>query len=193
MIRLNKTVYITGLGGQGVIVFGNILADLAHKSGYKVKQLQTINLAMRLGQVQTTVKFGEKVYSPMAMKDSCDYIIAFEKLEALRSIDFLKDGGTIFINDLEIKPMSEVIGLEKYPKNIIELINKKTKNIHLLNANNAAEQIGNSKTMNIVMLGAVSNILKLTGYEEILKEHVPAKFYDLNIKAFELGKQLIKS
>lgn len=188
---MNKTVYITGLGGQGVIVFGNILADLAHKSGYKVKQLQTINLAMRLGQVQTTVRFGDEVHSPMAMKNGCDYIIAFEKLEALRSIDYLKDGGTIFINDLEIKPMSEVIGLEKYPNNILELINKKTNNIHLINANKEAEKLGNSKTMNIVMLGAVSKIIELTGYADILSQHVPSKFYDLNIKAFETGKQLI--
>lgn len=188
---MNKTVYITGLGGQGVIVMGNILADAANELGYEVKQLQTINLAMRLGPVQTTVRYGEKVNSPMVYKNSADIIIGFEKLEAARAIDLLKEDGHIFINDLEIKPMSVVLEMEKYPENLDAIIEKKTGNIHYLDAGGIAEKAGTIKAMNIVMLGALSKVINFDNMEDIIKKHVPSKYIDLNLKAFNYGKELI--
>ncbi len=188
---MNKSALITGLGGQGVILFGNIFADFAHSIGHNVKQLQTINLAMRMGPVQTTVRFGEQVYSPMAYKKSCDYIIAFEKLEALRSIDYLKDDGVVLVNDLSIKPMSVVLDMEKYPQDIIEALNDRTKAVHVINANEIAFNIGNEKTVNIIMLGAFSKLLGYDGLLEFVKTRVPKKYIDLNIAAFKAGREQI--
>jgi indolepyruvate ferredoxin oxidoreductase beta subunit len=132
---------------------------------------------------------GEKVYSPIIEKGEADIIIAFEQLEALRWADYLKEGGKLLINEQKISPMPVIIGKEKYPQNIMEELKKSFKNVISLDAFKIAKDCGNIKAVNTVLLGLLAKSINIDKevWIEALKEIVPQKALDVNLKAFEEG------
>lgn len=187
MQKLN--IMIVGVGGQGTLLASRVLGNVAMKKSYDVKVSEVHGMAQRGGSVVTYVKLADKVYSPIVEKGQADIILAFEELEALRWVEYLKPDGTIFINEQKIDPMPVIIGKAKYPDGIINKIKKELKNVVTVNALEIAKKCGNIKAVNMVLIGIMA---KTTGIEkevwiESMKEVIPERFIDVNLKAFEEG------
>jgi len=185
---MNKSIMIVGVGGQGTLLASRIIGNLAIKLGYDCKVSEVHGMSQRGGTVITYVKYGDKIYSPIIDKGEADIILAFEKLEAYRALSFVKKDGEMVINDTEIEPMPVITGAMEYPKDIINKIESKVK-VHKLDCLKLAIEAGNAKTQNVVLLGAFAKELdiKYENWIEVLKETVPSKAIDVNLKAFELG------
>ncbi|CAH2214884.1 indolepyruvate oxidoreductase subunit beta [Tepidibacter aestuarii] len=184
-----KNVLLVGVGGQGIILASKVLSSGLIDSGYDVKMSEVHGMAQRGGSVTTQVRYGKKVYSPIIGKGQADIIVAFERVEALRWLEYLKPGGKIVINDYAIPSATVLSGKEKYPENIIEKIEAKYDDVIAIDAADEAIALGNIKAQNIIMLGG---LIKSLGIEEIdwdkaLKDNVKEKFVDLNMKAIKKG------
>ncbi|WP_099188354.1 indolepyruvate oxidoreductase subunit beta [Tepidibacter mesophilus] len=184
-----KNVLLVGVGGQGIILASKVLSSGLIDAGYDVKMSEVHGMAQRGGSVTTQVRYGEKVYSPIIGKGQADIIVAFERVEALRWLEYLKPGGKIVINDYAIPSATVLSGKEKYPENIIEKIEAKYDDVTAIDAANEAILLGNIKAQNIIMLGG---LIKSLGIEEIdwdkaLKDNVKEKFVELNMKAIKKG------
>lgn len=180
---------IVGVGGQGTLLASKILGNVAMKRNYDVKVSEVHGMAQRGGSVVTYVKFAPKVYSPIIEKGEADIILAFEELEALRWIDYLKENGKIIINRQVINPMPVIIGKAKYPENIVEKIKAAVSNTVAVDALPIAKECGNIKAVNVVLLGllARSTDIEKNLWVEAIGEVVPRKLLDVNLKAFEAG------
>ncbi|MCX7923232.1 MAG: indolepyruvate oxidoreductase subunit beta [Clostridia bacterium] len=187
MEKLN--IMLVGVGGQGTLLASRVLGAVALKKSFDVKVSEVHGMSQRGGSVVTYVKFGSKVYSPLVEKGDADIIMAFEQLEALRWVEYLKDGGKMLINDQKINPMPVIIGKAKYPENIIEKVKENYNNIVSIDALKLAKECGNIKAVNIVLLGlmAKSTHIEKDVWIEAIKEVVPQKVLDINLKAFEAG------
>jgi indolepyruvate ferredoxin oxidoreductase beta subunit len=185
----NTSIMIVGVGGQGTLLTSRILGSVALSQGFDAKVSEVHGMSQRGGSVVTYVKMAEKVYSPTIEKGEADMLLCFERLEALRWIDYAKKDATIIINDQRIDPMPVILGTEQYPEGIIEAIQKDYKNVVVVSALEMAKACGSIKAVNIVMIGVLA---KLSGIEksfwlEAIKENVKPKFIEMNLKAFEMG------
>jgi indolepyruvate ferredoxin oxidoreductase beta subunit len=187
-----KSILFVGVGGQGIILASKILTEGLVKFGYDVKMSEVHGMAQRGGSVTTQVRFGEKVYSPLIGLGEADVVVAFEKVEAARWLSYLKQGGTLVVNDYEIYPQAVLTGQEVYPDDVIEKLKEKVENVKVFNAADVAMEIGNIKTQNIVLLGALIKALGLEDldWEEVVKEHLPEKLQEINIKAIKAGMNI---
>ena len=185
-----KNIMIVGVGGQGTLLTSRILGGLAIGAGYDVKLSEVHGMAQRGGSVVTFVRYGENVYEPIVEEGQADIIIAFEKLEAMRYAHFLKKDGALIINDWRIDPMPVVIGAAEYPENIIENL-KKEYNVYSVNATEEAKQLGNSRVFNLIVLGVAAKHMDFSQqqWHDVIKNTVPPKTVELNIKAFNVGYQ----
>ncbi len=183
-------IVVAGVGGQGILLTSNILAQVAFEHGYEVKKSEVHGMAQRGGSVVSEVRFGRKVYSPLIKKGEADFLLGMEKLETLRFIPYLKPEGLIIVNNLEIPPLGVTLGEEKYPDNIYTLLKKRTSRIIKVNALQIASKVGNLKTMNVVLLGVLSCFLPFSpsAWKKVIERRVPAKSLDDNLKAFEQGR-----
>lgn len=189
---MTKSILFVGVGGQGIILASKILTEGLVRFGYDVKMSEVHGMAQRGGSVTTQVRFGEKVYSPLIGLGEADVVVAFEKVEAARWANYLKDGGTIVINDYEIYSLPVLIGQESYPEKVIENMKEKIEHVKVFNAADVATELGNIKTQNIVLLGALIKALELDNldWEEVIKESLPEKMHEINIKALRAGMEI---
>lgn len=185
----NVSIMIVGVGGQGTLLTSRVLGAAAVKAGYDVKVSEVHGMAQRGGSVITYVKIGDSVNSPIIEKGEADILLCFEKLEALRWINYAKKDGIVIVNDQRIDPMPVIIGKEKYPEQITSDITLNKSNVYIIDALKAAYKLGNIKALNIVMVGflAKSTDIKKEIWYEAICETVKAKFIDLNLKAFDEG------
>ena len=148
-------------------------------------------MAQRGGSVSTQVRFGKKVYSPLIEKGNADVIVSFEKSEAARWLPFLKKDGYLVVNDYEIHPVPVLIGQEKYPEDVNGRLKNTVENTIIVNAAKIAEELGNIKAQNVVLLGALLKALKLDNidWNEVLEGVVPSKAIELNKKALIKGME----
>jgi len=183
---------IVGVGGQGTLLASRILGAVALKKNYDVKVSEVHGMSQRGGSVVTYVRLGEKIHSPLVEKGEADIIISFEQLESMRWAEYLKCGGKFIVNEQKIDPMPVIIGKAKYPENIIEKIKDNCKETIVVDALGIAKKSGNIKTVNTVLLGvlAKSTSIEKEVWLEALKETVPSRFLDVNMKAFEEGYSL---
>ena len=186
---MTNSTMIVGVGGQGTLLASRILGNVAIRGGFDVKVSEVHGMSQRGGSVVTYVRYGDKVASPIIGINAADTILAFEELEAYRNIEYLKDGGTLIVNTQNISPMPVVIGAAEYPENIVEKIKAKGINIVAIDALSLAKEAGNSKAVNVVLIGVMAKTSEVSydTWIEVLKETVPPKFLELNIKAFDLG------
>jgi len=192
----SKTINIVtcGVGGQGVLLFTDILADVAMQAGLDVKKSEVHGMAQRGGSVVSQLRFGERVFSPLIEETTADFVVGFEKLETLRYIHFLSEKGRVLVDTLEISPMPVLTGAAEYPKDVIERIKARARNVYVFDAFNKAKELGETRTQNVVMLGAASRFLKFPYelYKAAIEKNVKTKFVELNLKAFEQGRKLVK-
>ena len=184
----NVNIMVVGVGGQGTLLTSRIIGKTALKAGYDVKLSEVHGMAQRGGSVVTFVRYGEKVYEPVVEEGSADVLIAFERLEALRYAHFLKKDGVIIVNDCRIDPMTVVIGASEYPENIIENLEKEHK-IYSIDGGAIANELGNSKVLNSVVLGLAAKHIGFTKEEwlDVISKTVPQKTIEINEKAFLKG------
>ena len=185
-------IVICGVGGQGIILASDVLCHAAFLEGFDVKKSEVHGMAQRGGSVITHVRFGKKVYSPLIEEGTADCILAFEKLEALRYIDYLKQGGPVIVNNREIPPMSVLVDQATYPQDL----NRKLRRlgaVNFIDATNIALELGNIRVVNIILLGVLSTFLdfKKEFWIKAISGNVKEKFVDLNITAFNRGRELV--
>lgn len=185
----NLNIMIVGVGGQGTLLASRVLGNVALKMDSDVKVSEVHGMSQRGGSVVTYVKFGKKVYSPLIEPGEADVILAFERLEALRWAEYLKDGGTILVNEQRIDPMPVIIGKAKYPEEIIEKLKARNINTMTIDALKIAKECGNIKAVNVVLLGLLAKSIDTDKqlWLDAIREVVPAKALDVNVKAFEAG------
>jgi indolepyruvate ferredoxin oxidoreductase beta subunit len=183
-------VLLVGVGGQGTILATRVLAGVLMQEGYDVKMSEVHGMSQRGGSVVTFVRYGDKVNSPLVEKATADLILAFEKLEALRYLPYLKPEGTLVVNDLAILPAPVLLGKAEYPYNALDILGQKVKDLVVVDAAKLAEEkTGNARTQNIVLLGALAKRLGLAPgtWEKAVSENVPPQTVDANLKAFWAG------
>ena len=188
---MTKSIMIVGVGGQGTLLASRILGRLLMNKGYDVKMSEVHGMSQRGGSVVTYVKYGEKVYSPVIDKGEADIILSFEILEAARWAENLKKGGVIISNNRKTNPMPVITGAAKYPENLEEKIRALGIDLIAFDALSPALEAGSDKAVNLVLLGKLSNYFEFSKeeWEEVIKETVPEKFREMNLKAFNLGRE----
>ena len=184
----NKNIMVVGVGGQGTLLTSRIIGKTALNSGIDVKLSEVHGMAQRGGSVVTFVRFGDKVREPVVEEGNADILISFEQLEALRYAHFLKKDGKIIVNDCKIEPMTVVTGVAKYPENIIETLKSKHE-VTVIDGIKVAKELGNSKVLNSVVLGAAAKQIGFNKEEwvSVIEKTVPAKTIEINVKAFNKG------
>ena len=176
---MTKNIMIVGVGGQGSLLASKLLGHLLLSEGYDVKVSEVHGMSQRGGSVVTYVRFGEKVYSPIIDKGEADFIVSFEKLEAARYVEYLRPDGRIVVNTQEIDP-----------ENLIEKMEALGIKVDAMDCLSLAEEAGSSKAVNIVLMGRLSKYfdIPVEKWQKAIEECVPAKFVELNHKAFALGR-----
>ncbi len=185
-----KNIMIVGVGGQGSLLASKLLGHLLLAQGYDVKVSEVHGMSQRGGSVVTYVRYGERVYSPVIDLGEADYIVSFEILEAARWLPYLRKGGQIVTNTQQIDPMPVITGAAKYPENLSEKLKASGAKVDCLDCLALAEEAGSSKAVNIVLLGRLSHYFDLPeeAWMASLEANVPAKFLEMNKKAFRLGR-----
>ncbi len=181
-------IVLVGVGGQGTLLASKILGALALQLNYDVKVSEVHGMAQRGGSVVTYLRIGEGVCSPLVETAMADYVIAFEQMEAMRALPYLKAGGTVITNTQKISPMPVVMGTAKYPEDLIEQLEAKARVIKM-DALAMAEQAGEARAVNLVLLGALCREMgsDKAAWEKAIAACVKEKLLAVNLKAFELG------
>ncbi|MBQ9956531.1 MAG: indolepyruvate oxidoreductase subunit beta [Ruminococcus sp.] len=185
-----KSIMIVGVGGQGSLLASRLLGNVLLAQGYDVKVSEVHGMSQRGGSVVTYVKYGDKVYSPVIEKGEADAVISFELLEAARSLPYLKKGGHLITSTQKIDPMPVITGVAEYPSELEEKIKAAGAELVAVDALALAEQAGTAKASNVVLMGVLASKMDFADelWQKAIEECVPAKFLELNKKAFELGK-----
>jgi len=197
MSNTGKTtnIFLSGVGGQGTILAGNILGQVMLHAGYDVKKAEVHGMAQRGGDVTTHFRFGERVYSPLIKQGDVDFLVSFELLEALRYMNWVKPEGKVIINNHAILPPAVNLGKMEYPRNVEKTFRKRFKqNVWMVNGYGIAKEIGNSQAANIVLLGALSAFfpgISKNQWVDAITETLPAKLHEINIKAFDEGRSSV--
>ncbi|MBN1614298.1 MAG: indolepyruvate oxidoreductase subunit beta [Deltaproteobacteria bacterium] len=186
-----ESILLAGVGGQGIIRASDILCMVAVAAGLDVKKSEVHGMAQRGGCVTSHVRYGEKVYSPLARKGDVDLLVSFEKLETLRYLDYLKKAGAVIANMEELYPPSVNTGDAAYPDSIDAELRQRCRSVKLVDAGKIAKAAGNIRTVNTVLLGVLAPYLdfEIDLWKKILQEAFPAKILDENLKAFDLGRK----
>jgi indolepyruvate ferredoxin oxidoreductase beta subunit len=184
-----KSILICGVGGQGILTASDLLSDVLLLAGFQVKKSEVHGMSQRGGDVISTVRYGDEVFSPLPALRETDYILAFEKLEALRNINYLSQKGIVLVNDFEWQPLPVAAGFEKYPQDIIEKLKKLAGELVLIPATRLAGELGNEKASNVILIGLLASRMDIDKnlWLEVIRQKVPPRFIDLNLKAFESG------
>ena len=188
---MTTNVMIVGVGGQGTLLASKILGRLLLEQGYDVKVSEVHGMSQRGGSVVTYVRFGEKVYSPIIDKGEADYIVAFEKLEAARWLEYLRPGGQVITNLQQTDPMPVITGAMNYPQDLVEKMEALGVNVDAIDALALAEEAGSAKAVNLVLMGRLSKYFAIPeeSWMKSLEACVPARFLEMNRKAFALGRK----
>ncbi|MGI9953420.1 indolepyruvate oxidoreductase subunit beta [Moorellaceae bacterium AZ2] len=192
MNREVTSVLLVGVGGQGTVLAGRVLARAAMSLGGEVKVSDIHGMAQRGGSVVTQVRFGPKVYAPVVEAGTADYLVAFEKLEAYRWLSYLKPQGVLIVNNQEIPPLPVLTGAATYPTGLLEALGQRVGNMIVVEALEEARRAGSVKAVNVVLLGVLARRLPIAraAWEESLAASVPAQLCEINLKAFDVGWQL---
>ncbi len=185
-------VLVVGVGGQGILLAGEILAKVALNAGYDVKRSEVHGMAQRGGSVNSQVRFGEVVPSSIIPTGEVDILLSFEKLEPLRWMPFCNKKTVALVNDQQIHTLTTATSLQEYPENVNEELSSKFKNLHLVPARDMAEELGNLRVVNVILLGLMSKQLQFPreAWIDALTERLPKKILDVNMRAFAAGEAL---
>ena len=184
-------VLMTGVGGQGIILASDILSEVMMRAGMDVKKSEIHGMAQRGGSVMSHVRFAEKVYSPIIPQGECDILISFEELETARYLSYLNSGTKVIINRFRLSPPSVIAGKDTYP-DVLPLIENVTKNVRIVEGSSTANEIGNPRGVNIILMGVLSKLLEPSEklWTETLNDMIAEKIRKKNIEGFMKGRAL---
>ncbi|MCX6553583.1 MAG: indolepyruvate oxidoreductase subunit beta [Candidatus Aminicenantes bacterium] len=184
-----KSILICGVGGQGILTASDLLSDVLLLAGFQVKKSEVHGMSQRGGDVISTVRYGDEVFSPLPALGETDYILAFEKLEALRNVNYLSKKGIMLVNDFEWQPLPVASGREKYPQLIETQLKKLAGKVVLIPATRLAIELGNEKASNVILIGLLAAHMEIDQqlWIDAIGKKVPPRFKELNLKAFEAG------
>ena len=191
-----QDILMVGVGGQGIVLASDILGDVALAMGLDVKKTDTLGMAQRGGSVTSHLRIGKKVWSPLISPKEADILLAFEKLEAARWVNYVRPSGIVIINNLAIPPLSISLGTQKYPADgdITASFKQRTTHIHMLDGSQEAGNIGDVRTLNVFMLGFLSLLIPISIEQAVWKEGIarrlPEKLLSMNLRAFEKGREI---
>ncbi len=185
---------LAGVGGQGILLAADLVALAGLEMGLDVKKSEIHGMAQRGGSVSSQVRWGERVHSPLIVPGEVDYLLSFERLEALRYADTLRPGGTILINDYRISPVSVTSGTDVYPALADEERAYTGIAHHYIPAMAIAQELGNPRVNNVVLLGALAALLDIPEnvWFNVIASRVPERFVALNQKAFAAGQAFLR-
>ena len=191
---MKKTdILMTGVGGQGVILASDALAEIAMQAGCDVKKSDSLGMSQRGGSVVSHLRMGDRVFSPTIRKGEADFLLAFERLEGARWADYLHEGSIAIINDLAIPPLSVVGGASAYPSTaeVEEILREYADQLYIIPGTQIAQEMGNPQVLNVLLVGFLSVFLDIEekSYIEDLSQRVPQKVLELNLKAFARGRE----
>jgi indolepyruvate ferredoxin oxidoreductase beta subunit len=191
MLDETTSILMVGVGGQGIVLASDVLAQAASYAGHDVKKSEVHGMSQRGGSVSSDVRFGQRVHSPRTAPGDVDYLVAFEKLEALRYLHYLAPAGTLIVNDQEILPSTVTSGAAEYPPDIIERIAARSRHVEIIPALEMARDAGNTRAANTALLGALSRHLDipLAAWKRALTDRVPAKALDVNVEVFKAARR----
>lgn len=188
------SLMFAGVGGQGSLLIAELTSLAAVSAGYDTKQTEVHGVSQRGGSVETHVRFGEKVHSPIVTPGEANAVVGLEKLEALRFAHYVnpKDG-VILVNDYELIPGSVTNAEKIYPHETIDFLKSKGLHMIALPASKTARELGDGRMANVILLGALSNLLPISHeiWEKTLRLRIPARFLEGNLKAFQTGKEMM--
>jgi len=189
--RKPVNVLIVGVGGQGVLLASEVLAEAASSAGFDVKKSEVHGMAQRGGSVISHLRYGRTVHSPLISRGRADILVSFEKLETLLYLDYLHRDSWALVNDQEINPLPVGTGKALYPAGIVKLLGREGVQCKMIDGHGLAERAGNPRTVNSVILGVLSKFLTfgLDTWRDALGRHVPERYRDVNITAFDLGRR----
>lgn len=184
-----QNIMIVGVGGQGTLLTSRILGGITQAAGYDVKISEVHGMAQRGGSVVTYVRYGRKVSEPIVEEGQADVLIAFERLEALRYVHFLKKDGVLIVNDQRMDPMTVVTGMAEYPEDIIDRLKARHARVVVIDAMAEAQKLGNARVFNTVIIGLAARRMNFekAAWLKVISSTVPVKTVELNLKAFEAG------
>lgn len=191
---MTKSIMLVGVGGQGTILASKLLTIGLMEAGYDVKMSEIHGMSQRGGSVSSQVRYSDdNVYSPVIEIGGADMIVSFEKMEALRYLKYLKPEGKVVVNNYRLNSVSTLVGKFEYKEEEIDSELKRL-NAKIIDAAQKAEELGNAKVMNVILLGSLIKSMKLEkiDWEDIIRKNVKEKFADLNIKAFRVGMDLVE-
>jgi indolepyruvate ferredoxin oxidoreductase beta subunit len=190
-----KGILLAGVGGQGILRASDILCSVFMAAGLDVKKSEVHGMAQRGGCVISHVRYGEKVHSPLAKKSDIDILVSFEQMDTFRYLDYVKESGTVIINADKIYPPAVNLGESIYPSNVVEMIRPFFTKVVPIDATALAVRAGNIRTVNTVLLGAISYCLPppLEIWEKTLCESFSSQIVNINLDAFRLGRNMLEA
>jgi indolepyruvate ferredoxin oxidoreductase beta subunit len=187
-----KSILLAGVGGQGVLRASDIMCMAIMEAGLDVKKSEVHGMAQRGGCVTSHVRYGNKVYSPLAKLGSINLLVAFEKMEALRYLNYLTKDATIIVNAEEIYPPAVNLGDVLYPDDVISFLKSNYKQVKEIDATALAKQAGNVKAANVVLLGTISTLMDIPTsiWKNVINKSFPEKLIKVNLTAFQMGRDV---
>jgi len=188
-----QDLIMVGVGGQGIVLASDILSDVAMAAGYDVKKTDTLGMAQRGGSVVSHVRIADKVWSPLIQEGDVDMLVAFEKLEAARWSYFLNPKGVAIVNNQTTPPLSVSLGITRYPpdKDIEAILQRTAGKYYLIDGIRQVKELGDIRALNLFMLGCVSSLLPIDVkvWQDYITRRLPSKILNLNMVAFEKGRE----
>lgn len=193
MADMVTNILVAGVGGQGVILASDLMADTFLAAGYDVKKSEVHGMAQRGGAVSSHVRYGEKVFSPIIKMGEADYFFMTEKMETLRWLSYCNPSTAIVVDDITINPPAVNLGEMEYPRDIEETLKTNFTKVFIIPASVMATELGNARAANVVLLGAFSTLLAIDEaiWLQCLLARLPEKLHDLNKKAFAAGRDAV--
>ncbi len=185
---MSKNIIICGVGGQGTVLAAKVLSQAAISNGQRVLSAETIGMAQRGGSVVSHVRIGEDVFSPLVPQGQADVLIAFEAAEAVRNIAFLKEGGSVIVNKKVVQPVTASLSGKAFDeKEMISYLEKVAGKVIAVDTDQACKDLGSTKVVNMVLLGAASKtgLISKDELKAALKLLVKPEFYELNVRAID--------
>lgn len=185
-------ILFSGVGGQGILLASEVTALGLLAAGYDAKKSEVHGMAQRGGSVTAQLRYGSKVYSPLIEPGCADIQVAFEMMEAVRYLPYLHAQSQVIVNTQKILPPAVATGKMTYPEDVLEHLHQRNIRVMAVDAFDVARQVGEVRTANVVMVGAMSTFLPVKSdlFENVIRNRVPEKFRDVNVAAFKAGRAI---
>jgi len=187
-------LFLCGVGGQGILLASEVISSACMQAGFDVKQSEVHGMAQRGGSVISHIRFGRKVYSPLIEAGDADIVVSFEMLEALRYLPYMNSRTKVIVNTQKILPAPVATGMDTYPGDVLDQLKQRNLSVFPMDAFTIAQTIGETRAVNMVLVGALSAFLPLTEdiFRQVIEKRIPEKIREVNIDAFLKGKEILQ-